>query len=206
MRYQGKVTNWKDDQGFGFVTQNGGGQKAFVHIKAFSNSSHRPTEGDIITYELATDDNGRFFAKNIRLARGSTTSSTSNKSSSIGTNFAILFGLFLALSALLGRLPLEIVGLYFTLSIITFIAYAIDKSAAQNNRWRTQESTLHLFGLAGGWPGALLAQKTLRHKSKKQEFQTIFWITVMANCFTLGWLLITKSGSTFLNSILGQFA
>lgn len=206
MRYQGKVTNWKDDQGFGFVTPNGGGQKAFVHIKAFSSSSRRPIEGDIITYELATDENGRFFAKNIRFAVSATTSSTSNKSSSFGTNFAILFGLLFVLSALLGRLPLEILGFYFTSSIVTFFAYAIDKSAAQNNRWRTKESTLHLFSLIGGWPGALLAQKTLRHKSKKQEFQTVFWVTVITNCFTLGWLLVTKSGSTFLSSILGQFA
>lgn len=206
MRYQGKVINWKDDQGFGFVTPNGGGQKAFVHIKAFTGRSHRPTEGDIISYELATDEKGRFFAKNILFATSATTASSSNKSNSLGTNFAILFGLLFALSASLGRLPLEIVGLYFTSSIITFLAYALDKSAAQNDRWRTKESTLHLFGLIGGWPGALLAQKTLRHKSKKQEFQTVFWVTVIANCFILGWLLVTKSGSTFLSFILGQIA
>lgn len=204
MRYQGKVTNWKDDQGFGYVIQNGGGQKAFVHIKAFSNGSLRPTDGDIVTYELTTDEKGRFCAKNIRFARDSATSNTSNKSSSLGTNFAILFVLFFALAALLGQLPLAIVGLYSTASIVTFIAYDIDKSAAQNNRWRIKESTLHLFGLAGGWPGALLAQKTLRHKSKKQEFQTVFWVTVLVNCFILGWLLTTKSGITFLNSALSQ--
>ncbi|HMS27273.1 MAG TPA: cold shock and DUF1294 domain-containing protein [Burkholderiaceae bacterium] len=204
MRYQGKITNWKDDQGFGFVTPNGGGLKAFVHIKAFSNRSQRPEDGDIITYELATNENGRFFAKNIRFAVGATTTSKSNASSWLGIYFAILFGLFFILLALLGRLPLEIVGLYFTSSIVTFLAYALDKKAAQNDRWRTKESTLHLFGLIGGWPGALLAQKTLRHKSRKQEFQTIFWVTVIANCITLGWLLITKSGSTFLSSILDQ--
>ncbi|MDP3609574.1 MAG: cold shock and DUF1294 domain-containing protein [Methylophilus sp.] len=206
MRYQRKVTNWKDDQGFGFVNPNGGGQKAFVHIKAFSNSSHRPTEGDMIIYELATDESGRFFAKNIRFAGDARTSSTSNKSSSLGTYFAITFFLLIAASALLGLLPLAIIGLYCALSIVTFLAYAIDKSAAQNDRWRTKESTLHLFGLVGGWPGALVAQKALRHKSRKQEFQTIFWVTVIANCSTLGWLLITKSGSTFLGSILGLVA
>lgn len=206
MRYQGKVKNWKDDQGFGFVTPNGGGQKAFVHIKAFSNSAHRPTEGDIITYELATDESGRFFAKNIRSTVGTATTSTFNKSSSLGTSFTILFSLLFTLSALLGRVPLEVVGLYLASSIVTFLAYAIDKSAAQNDRWRTKESTLHILGLIGGWPGALLAQKTLRHKSRKQEFQTVFWVTVIANCFTLGWLLVTKSGSTFLSTILGQVA
>ena len=206
MRYQGKVTNWKDDQGFGFVTPNGGGKKAFVHIKAFSKISHRPTEGDILTYELATDESGRYFAKNIRFAGEATTSSSSNKSSSLGTYFTVTFCLLIALSAFLGLLPLAIGGLYLTSSIVTFFAYAIDKSAAQNDRWRTKESTLHLLGLVGGWPGALLAQKTLRHKSKKQEFQTIFWVTVISNCVTLGWLLLTKNGTYFLSSIVGQDA
>jgi len=42
MRYQGKITSWKDDQGFGFVTHNGGGEKAFVHVNAFSRRSRRP--------------------------------------------------------------------------------------------------------------------------------------------------------------------
>jgi len=206
MRYQGKVSNWKDNQGFGFVTPNGGGQKAFVHIKAFTGNTHRPIDGDIITYELATDERGRFIAQNIRFPREATTSGASGKSSSFGTYFTILFGLFFAISALLGRLPLEVAGLYFTLSIVTFAAYGIDKSAAQNKRWRTNESTLHLFSLAGGWPGALVAQKTLRHKSKKQEFQTVFWMTVIANCFILAWLLTTKNGSSFLNSVIGQVA
>lgn len=206
MRYQGKVTSWKDGQGFGFVTPNGGGQKAFVHIKAFSDSSHRPIDGHIITYELAKDEKGRYCAKNIRYAGEPAISSIPIKSSSLGTKFTILFCLVFALSALIGRLPLEIIWLYLTASTVTFIVYAIDKSAAQNNSWRTKESTLHLISLAGGWPGAFIAQKTLRHKSKKEEFQTVFWVTVLVNCFTLGWLLTTKSGSDILSSILVQVA
>jgi uncharacterized membrane protein YsdA (DUF1294 family)/cold shock CspA family protein len=204
MRYLGKINNWKDDQGFGFVIPNGGGQKAFVHIKAFPKSSFRPINGDLITYELASDEKRRYYAKNIQFAMEGSSSTDLYKTSSHGIIFSILFCVFLALLVLIGRLPLTLISVYLAASTITFIAYAIDKSAAQNNRWRTKESTLHLFGLAGGWPGALLAQKTLRHKSKKDEFQTVFWATVIANCFSLGWLLTTKSGSTFLNSILGQ--
>lgn len=203
MRYQGKVTSWKDVQGFGFVTQNGGGQKAFVHIKAFSNNSLRPIDGDIITYELATDEKGRVFAKNIRFSNDRSRSGSPKKLSSLDTKFAILFFLLIGLSTSRGWLPVEISALYLAASSITFLAYFIDKSAAQNNRWRTKESTLHLLSLAGGWLGALLAQKTLRHKSKKEEFQTVYWVTVFANCFILGWLLTTKSGATFLNTIIG---
>lgn len=201
MRFQGKITNWKDDKGFGFVIPYDGGEKAFVHIKAFSGRSRRPIEGDLITYELVTNEKRRFQAENIRFVGERATSTAPYKKRSIDTIFAILYCSFLVLVVFVGRLPFAILGVYISASILAFFAYAIDKSAAQNNRWRTQESTLHLFGIVGGWPGALLAQKILRHKSKKKDFQTVFWATVIINCFALGWLL-TKSGSTFLSTIL----
>jgi uncharacterized membrane protein YsdA (DUF1294 family) len=102
-----------------------------------------------------------------------------------------------------GPLPLAVLELYLVASIVTFIAYAFDKSAARNDQWRTQESTLHLFALIGGWPGALAAQRLLRHKSKKQSFQIQFWITVVLNCGTLGWFF-TPSGAKALRSFLGM--
>ena len=57
----------------------------------------------------------------------------------------------------------------------------LDKAAAQAGRWRTSEATLHLLALAGGWPGALLAQHWLRHKSAKRAFRAVFWVTVVLN-------------------------
>lgn len=89
-----------------------------------------------------------------------------------------------------GHLPWLIAGGYLAVSIVAFIAYALDKSAAKNNRWRTQERTLHLLGLLGGWPGALLAQRVLRHKSKKTAFLLVFWLTVLINCAALVWVLL----------------
>lgn len=82
-----------------------------------------------------------------------------------------------------------IAKVYGVIASLTFIAYAIDKAAAQGNRWRIPESTLHVLALLGGWPGAMLAQTLLRHKSVKKEFRLIFWITVTINLLVLGWLL-----------------
>jgi uncharacterized membrane protein YsdA (DUF1294 family) len=48
---------------------------------------------------------------------------------------------------------------------------------------------LHVVALFGGWPGALIAQGVFRHKSTKEEFQTVFWTTVVLNCAALLWLL-----------------
>lgn len=201
MRYQGKIANWKDNQGFGFVTPNGRNEKAFVHIKAFANHSRRPVDGDLITYELLMDEKGRFRADNIRFSGAKAMSATSSGAGSFGLVFTALFYCFLLLAALMAWIPLAILVLYHAASAIAFLAYVFDKDAAKNNRWRTKESTLHMLGLVGGWPGALLAQKMVRHKSRKEEFQTVFWTTVIFNCCAFGWLF-TKTGSVFLRSLI----
>ena len=87
---------------------------------------------------------------------------------------------------------LLMVGFYAIASFITFIVYAIDKSAAKKGAWRIKESRLHCLSLIGGWPGALLAQQKLRHKSYKQPFRVVFWLTVILNVSTLfaGYTLI----------------
>ena len=52
MRYQGRITEWKDERGFGFITPNGGGAKVFVHFKALRKGEPRPAGNELVTYEL----------------------------------------------------------------------------------------------------------------------------------------------------------
>ena len=77
----------------------------------------------------------------------------------------------------------------FILSLVTFWMYWADKRAAQTGRWRTPESTLQLLALAGGWPGAWLAQQVLRHKSSKVSFRAVYGLMVLSHGLLLGaWL------------------
>ncbi|MDN4059456.1 DUF1294 domain-containing protein [Massilia sp. YIM B02769] len=93
----------------------------------------------------------------------------------------LLFAFLYAGAALAWDLPWLVAGAYVVTSLSCFVAYAIDKSAARKGGWRTPERTLLLLGLVGGWPGGLLAQQWLRHKSTKRSFQRLFWMTVAAN-------------------------
>ncbi|MCC7682451.1 DUF1294 domain-containing protein [Janthinobacterium sp. FW305-128] len=79
------------------------------------------------------------------------------------------------------HIPALVALVYGVLSLGCFVAYAIDKSAAKEGRWRTPERTLLLLGLLCGWPGAVLAQQWLRHKSSKRSFRIVFWITIALN-------------------------
>ena len=79
---------------------------------------------------------------------------------------------------------------YVAASLAAAAAYAFDKLAAQAGRRRISEGTLHLLALLGGWPGALIAQQTFRHKSRKRSFLVAFWTTVAINCAALAWAMI----------------
>jgi len=189
MRYQGRITSWKDDKGFGFITPNGGGEPVFAHIKSFANRQRRPVGNELVTYELAVESKGRSRAENVAFVGERAPASGVGDRRSPAPLFAVSFVAIVATAALSGTLPLWVLWTYLGASAVAFIAYAADKSAAMNDRWRTQESTLHLFGLLGGWPGALAAQRILRHKSKKASFQGMFWTTVVVNCAAFFWML-----------------
>jgi uncharacterized membrane protein YsdA (DUF1294 family) len=126
---------------------------------------------------------------------------SASTSSSLPLVVASLFVLFVIARTLAGRLPPGVIAIYGVVSILTFLVYRFDKSAARHGQWRTKESTLLFLGLAGGWPGAVLAQRVLHHKSRKQSFQVAFWGTVVINSAALGWLL-TDSGTKFLDQLL----
>ena len=101
-------------------------------------------------------------------------------------NVLILAGL-LVLPAIAGQragVDLRWVGGYGALlSALTYWAYAVDKRRAEEREWRLPEARLHLLELLGGWPGAYLAQRRLRHKCSKGSYQVVFWLIVLAYQF-----------------------
>ena len=201
MRTKGKITSWNDGKGYGFISPFSGGKQVFVHVKAFSNRKRLPEIGQVVTYDISSDKHGRPCAVKATLAGDRLQQNKKKNSGSISIVVSIIFIAIVAVSVLGDKLPPVILAAYVGLSILTYFVYAADKLAAKKGTWRTQESTLHLFALAGGWPGALIAQQKLRHKSKKESFRFVFWVTVFFNCGVFIWLF-SATGSTVLNSLL----
>ena len=85
--------------------------------------------------------------------------------------------------------PATLLLVYAALSLIALVMYRADKRAAERGTWRTPEANLHAVALLGGWPGALVARRVFRHKTRKQPFRTVFWVTVVANCAALAWFV-----------------
>jgi uncharacterized membrane protein YsdA (DUF1294 family)/cold shock CspA family protein len=203
-RVEGTLASWNDERGFGFITPahsaaGSSGRDVFVHITAFPSSAARPKVGEPLTFEFELSAEGKQRATRVerigmahRGGRGGRYRAAHQDVVSY-VALAAFLALFLVVS-LRWTLPPWVAALYVGVSVLCFATYASDKSAARSGRWRVSESTLLSLGLIGGWPGAIVAQQVLRHKSKKTAFQRAFWGTVLLNVVVF--MLLASPGFT----------
>ena len=202
MRFEGRIKTWDDPRGFGFIEPTRGGQEIFVHAKAFARGSARPVIGQRVSFEVELGPQGKKRARRVhqlRPARARTGAAGSSPTQWGGaTLFAIPIFLVLYLVVdVFWRPPGWFALVYLVASVSAFFAYAADKASAQRGGQRMPERVLHALSLAGGWPGALLAQQFLRHKSAKAAFRSVFWGTVIVNVLAFVLLSSPAVGDAF---------
>lgn len=81
---------------------------------------------------------------------------------------------------------------YAVASLVTFVMYALDKGRAARGGRRVPERTLHLLELAGGWPGALVAAATFRHKTRKTSYRVVRGGIVILHLVAWGWWIARR--------------
>ena len=196
MRQVGRISNWNDGKGFGFVTPHDGGPRAFVHIKAFQAATRRPLEGELISYVTTADAKGRVNATDVRFAGQrvqprAVARAPRRRKPPMPIPRVAIGGLFLLAAIILmvmGVIPAALPLIYVLMSCGSYIAYVLDKASAGKNLQRVPEATLHMMDMLGGWPGGLIGQQQMRHKTAKASFRVTFWITVMLNLGLFAWL------------------
>lgn len=201
MRDQGRLVEWFDEKGYGFIQPNDDSKdRVFLHIKDFARQGPRPILGCALEYNVLVDAQGRYRAQQVSYLKASQTQkSRTSKVSSIKTEqgqrwnpmqiASVAYIVFLALLVLLGRLSGLVLLLISVMNAASYWFYAQDKEAAKNGQRRVPENTLHLLSFLGGWPAAWLAQQKLRHKTQKQPFRKIYFCTILFNILLILWLI-----------------
>ena len=179
-RQTGSLVQWDDAKGYGFIAPDGGAARLFVHIQAFAARAQRPVVGERLSFETGRDGQGKPRALAVRPIKAPPPPALPRDRGRVLLLVPAFAGFVLTVHLLWG-VPNWLWGLYSAMSMATFIVYALDKRAARRGDWRVGENTLHGLSLACGWPGALLAQQVLRHKSVKLSFRRVYWLTVVVN-------------------------
>ena len=198
---RGRVTDWKDDRGFGFIEPEEGGERVFFHISGVARGAPRPSTGSTVSFDLGRSADGKLRAINVGPAGFAAVSRKVLSKRVVLSLAALLILSAIWWSVVLGKAPIQIFWIFAGMSSVAFVMYGLDKWAAKRDAQRTPENTLQLCALLGGWPGALLAQQVFRHKSSKRSFQVVFWFMVVINCGAVG-LYLSEPGGAFINQLL----
>lgn len=189
-RVSGTLTSWNDDRGFGFISRTDTSQKTFVHISGFPPRARRPQLGEAFTFEVERSRDGKQRATRVRPVVNAPAPTSPIRQTREGMrprrgtiDYLAILGFVIAylLVNAVWPIPLWVPALYLLASGFCFLLYAVDKAAAVSGGWRTSESALLLVGAVGGWPGGIVAQQTLRHKTRKASFRSAFWNSVVVN-------------------------
>lgn len=192
MREQGRLTEWNDARGFGFITPLGGGPRVFAHVSEFPRDLRRPMATDLVTYDAGHDERGRAQAHHVEYMTPAH-ARHEEQGHPLGlfeVAFPGAFAVLLALLVVLGKIPVGLLWFYLVASIVGFAMYWQDKVAATSGKWRTSEATLLGVALIGGWPGAFIARHVFRHKTRKQPFRAYFWLAVATHCGFLAFVIV----------------
>lgn len=192
---KGKLVQWNGAKGFGFI-QTESAERVFVHISTLKRAGYfRPKAGDVVMFEQGTDAKGRVQAVSIAPKKGGqmhVAQTANGKKDIIDYLMYGLLPLFL-LMILSSPARFQLGALVLLLSGLVFAMYWFDKRQAGHGGWRVPEANLHMVSLLGGWPGAWLAQQTLRHKTQKTTFRVGFLASAMLCIVALGFLLSQKT-------------
>ena len=158
--------------------------KAEKQLRLVPIKPQRPRRSDHDTFQPANRSQAASTGRHTGVSRQGRAETPSPRLFAY-VSLLLLWAALLAVGLITQRLSLWVLPALAALNVMTLFAYAFDKNAAESGRWRTQESTLHLFALAGGWPAARLAQQILRHKNRKESFQSGYWTSAVLHCIAL---------------------
>ena len=65
--FKGQLKRWNEDKGFGFISPEKGNRDVFIHVSALKNMNRRPVVGDIVFYQIHTDNDGKNRAVNAKI-------------------------------------------------------------------------------------------------------------------------------------------
>ena len=219
MKKQGTVVRWDSEKAFGFIRCPQIPADVFFHLRDYSGPG-KPTEGQNVMFEDIHVGGKGPRALSVEPARNKiineppapppppagtdllASSPPAARSRSqwqkkrderpmwVGLGLMAFWLLLWLVGIGMGRFPWVILTAVVLINLAAFYMYWRDKEAAINDTRRTPEEWLHGLAVVGGWPGAWFAQQIFRHKTSKQPFRLVYWVTVGVNVLALlGWIV-----------------
>ncbi|WP_442548484.1 cold shock domain-containing protein [Colwellia ponticola] len=177
MQLKGKLIKWNQAKAFGFIAPNGGGDHVFIHKNVFSNRSRSPKINDGVTFLISKERQSRYCADDATFTCEKIKKEQVKKISKFSIYLSVSFFVLMTSAYFLDHIPQKLIVDYFGISVITFLAYAFDKSKVQRAAWLIPESDyIYFHSLVDGLEQSL-HNSFLGTNLKKSIRRQLTWLT-----------------------------
>jgi len=103
LQQKGRIIEWNQNKGFGFILSNINSSKIFIHISDFKYKQCKPKVGDIVIYEVGKDKNNRKKAINVLCRESFILNKNDKKVEKTNKKFYLILPLLLLLMIFLSK-------------------------------------------------------------------------------------------------------
>ncbi len=89
-----------------------------------------------------------------------------------------------------GQLMIGVVGYAVAVNLLAYAAMVFDKTLAEARSRRISEATLLNLAIVGGSIGTVIAQRTIRHKTRKEPFRSRLNAIILLQIIALGAFIV----------------
>lgn len=98
-----------------------------------------------------------------------------------------------------------VLAVLLAINALAFWMFYWDKWCAENNHWRISEASLLLVALIGGSAGAITAQQTFRHKTRKEPFRSLLFAIAAVQAAVLVVLAVAPLRKAVVTALGGAY-
>jgi cold shock CspA family protein len=121
---KGRITQWRDDRGFGFISSEEVDSKVFFHISSLTTKAKRPEVGDSVIFITQTDSQNRLNATSVAIEGMDRAGSSHDNPSKVEPVSKNVFD-YLFIAILLTSVALTGFAYFKTTSLESSIVFAI---------------------------------------------------------------------------------
>jgi uncharacterized membrane protein YsdA (DUF1294 family)/cold shock CspA family protein len=200
------VVEWSEEKGCGFIRPRGAKEtdpQVFVGMASMATRKKKPQVGDVLLYEMVevpnTGKNRRlrtpYRAENATFLGEEVPQAPDRRGEMMAVALGVAYLVALGLVSLVQPLARIVLAIDVAAGVIAFILYWYDKNCAEAGRFRVTEAALQGWALVGGWPGAAVAQRVFRHKTRKGSYQNVFRLVIFLNILLTACILFFAMAS-----------
>ncbi len=195
MAYKGKITQWYQSQGYGYITLENSTQRIKFEFDALKNITSQPSKDAVVRFTLSQDRHGNHHATQIERLQ----------STPLSLFAALVFVTALGFALYQYQYPRVIGWGLGIINLASVVIATLDRRAYAKQQPLTSDPALIFISLFGGWIGLSVCTALFSLPSRSFFYRLLVALIIGVHFAALIWT-VSERGLRDLNGLIAEIS